>query len=251
MRLFDPYGAERIYLEECVTEIYCPSEVEIFVHGPQTNKDTKLDDEIKAFAKKENLDKVIQPDGEYVFIKGPINTDTKEQDIQLFKLPQHIHVRQGYKSKKNKWFLVSSPEGKSQHDFCYAYLNNIISGLVYHWHEFLSLVGTGYKVRIEYKQDSIVKLLSGDKFHDDYFFGRLSLLFKLGHSHEDEILVDPGIAVYCPSPTEIILKSTDRQKLQNFVASVKRIREPDPYGGKGIIGLYDDVRRKDPSGKKT
>ena len=49
-----------------------------------------------------------------------------------------------------------------------------------------------------------------------------------------------GITVATPSPTEIVIKGSDRQRVGQVAAEIRAIRPPEPYKGKGI--RYADER---------
>ena len=51
------------------------------------------------------------------------------------------------------------------------------------------------------------------------------------------------------SNTEITIHGIDKQKVSEFAANVRKVREPEPYKGKGIRYKGEHVRRKD--GKKA
>jgi large subunit ribosomal protein L6 len=58
-----------------------------------------------------------------------------------------------------------------------------------------------------------------------------------------------GITLESPSNTELIIKGIDKQAVGQFAAVVRRIREPEPYKGKGI--RYSDERIIRKEGKKA
>jgi large subunit ribosomal protein L6 len=43
-----------------------------------------------------------------------------------------------------------------------------------------------------------------------------------------------GITVHPASPTEIVIKGADRQRVGQVAAEIRAIRPPEPYKGKGI-----------------
>ena len=49
-----------------------------------------------------------------------------------------------------------------------------------------------------------------------------------------------GITVATPSPTEIVIKGADRQRVGQVAAEIRALRPPEPYKGKGI--RYVDER---------
>ena len=43
-----------------------------------------------------------------------------------------------------------------------------------------------------------------------------------------------GISVATPSPTEIVIKGADRQRVGQIASEIRAIRPPEPYKGKGV-----------------
>ena len=58
-----------------------------------------------------------------------------------------------------------------------------------------------------------------------------------------------GLSVTSESNTEITIHGIDKQKVSEFAANVRKVREPEPYKGKGIRYKGEHVRRKE--GKKA
>ena len=47
-----------------------------------------------------------------------------------------------------------------------------------------------------------------------------------------------------PTPTEILVKGTDKQMVGQTAAEIRKVRPPEPYKGKGIRYEGEYVRRK-------
>ena len=58
-----------------------------------------------------------------------------------------------------------------------------------------------------------------------------------------------GITAECPSQTEIVLKGADKQLIGQVAADIRAYRRPEPYKGKGIKFVGEEIRRK--SGKSA
>ena len=82
----------------------------------------------------------------------------------------------------------------------------------------LSLVGVGYKAQAQ-----------GAKLN-----------LTVGYSHPVNMDMPAGIAVATPTPTEIVVKGADRQRVGQIAAEIRAVRPPEPYKGKGI--RYADVK---------
>ena len=53
-------------------------------------------------------------------------------------------------------------------------------------------------------------------------------------SHPVVFDMPAGITVTTPTPTEILIKGADRQRVGQIAAEVRAVRPPEPYKGKGI-----------------
>jgi large subunit ribosomal protein L6 len=62
----------------------------------------------------------------------------------------------------------------------------------------------------------------------------------LGFSHPVVFDVPEGVSVETPSQTEVVVKGTDKQKVGQVAAEIRRFRPPEPYKGKGV--RYADER---------
>jgi large subunit ribosomal protein L6 len=74
------------------------------------------------------------------------------------------------------------------------------------------LVGVGYKAQAQ-----------GDKLN-----------LSLGFSHPVVHQMPAGVKCETPTPTEILIKGIDRQKVGQVAAEVRAYRSPEPYKGKGV-----------------
>ena len=91
-------------------------------------------------------------------------------------------------------------------------VNNMVVGVSKGFEKKLSLVGVGYKASA-----------AGNKLN-----------LAVGFSHPVNIEMPAGITVATPTPTEILIKGADRQRVGQVAAEIRAIRPPEPYKGKGI-----------------
>ncbi len=91
-------------------------------------------------------------------------------------------------------------------------VNNMVVGVTKGFEKKLSLVGVGYKAAA-----------AGTKLN-----------LTVGYSHPVDFVMPAGITVATPTPTEIIIKGSDRQRVGQIAAEVRAVRPPEPYKGKGI-----------------
>jgi large subunit ribosomal protein L6 len=91
-------------------------------------------------------------------------------------------------------------------------VNNMVNGVTAGFEKKLSLVGVGYKAAAQ-----------GNKLN-----------LTVGYSHPVNIEMPAGITVATPTPTEIVVKGADRQRVGQLAAEIRAVRPPEPYKGKGI-----------------
>ena len=91
-------------------------------------------------------------------------------------------------------------------------VNNMVVGVTKGFEKKLSLIGVGYKAQA-----------TGSKLN-----------LAVGYSHPVNFDMPAGIAVATPTPTEIVIKGADRQRVGQIAAEVRAVRPPEPYKGKGI-----------------
>lgn len=91
-------------------------------------------------------------------------------------------------------------------------VNNMVVGVTKGFEKKLSLIGVGYKAQA-----------SGAKLN-----------LAVGYSHPVNIEMPAGISVATPTPTEILIKGADRQRVGQVAAEIRSVRPPEPYKGKGI-----------------
>jgi large subunit ribosomal protein L6 len=91
-------------------------------------------------------------------------------------------------------------------------VNNMVVGVTKGFEKKLSLIGVGYKAQAQ-----------GAKLN-----------LQVGYSHPVNKDMPQGITVATPTPTEIVIKGADRQRVGQVAAEIRAIRPPEPYKGKGI-----------------
>ncbi|MCH8287250.1 50S ribosomal protein L6 [candidate division KSB1 bacterium] len=147
-------------------------------------------------------------------IKGP--KGDLSQDI-----PLEIKVRQ----KENK-ILVESTGGSKRHRAFHglfrALINNMVIGVSEGFKRDLEIQGVGYTAALNGK----------------------NLVLNLGFSHPI-LFKPPGeVELEVPSRTEISVKGINKQLVGEIAAKIRSFKPPEPYKGKGIRYLGEEVRRK-------
>ncbi|TAH09740.1 MAG: 50S ribosomal protein L6 [Curvibacter sp.] len=102
-------------------------------------------------------------------------------------------------------------------------VNNMVVGVTKGFERKLTLIGVGYKAQA-----------SGNKLN-----------LAVGYSHPVNLDMPAGISVATPTPTEILIKGADRQRVGQIAAEIRAIRPPEPYKGKGIRYADEKVTIKE------
>jgi large subunit ribosomal protein L6 len=71
-----------------------------------------------------------------------------------------------------------------------------------------------------------------------------SLELALGYSHPVNVNAPDGITFEVPTPTRIIVKGIDKERVGQVAADIRKLRKPEPYKGKGVRYAGERVLRK-------
>jgi large subunit ribosomal protein L6 len=103
---------------------------------------------------------------------------------------------------------------------------NLIAGVTKGFEERLEINGVGYRAAVQGK----------------------NLQLALGYSHDVVYPIPEGITIATPRPVEIVVTGSDRQKVGQVAAEIRKFRPPEPYKGKGVKYADERIFRKE--GKK-
>lgn len=107
-----------------------------------------------------------------------------------------------------------------------ALVNNMVVGVTNGFERKLEMRGVGYRAKAAGKV----------------------LDLTVGFSHPVKMEMPAGVEVQTPSQTEIVLTSADKQLVAQIAANIRKIRPPEPYKGKGIRYVGEQIILKE--GKK-
>jgi large subunit ribosomal protein L6 len=74
--------------------------------------------------------------------------------------------------------------------------------------------------------------------------GADALELALGYSHPVNVNAPDGVTFEVPTPTRIIVKGIDKEKVGQVAADIRKLRKPEPYKGKGVRYAGERVVRK-------
>ena len=164
----------------------------------------------------------VNVDGNKVTTKGPKGTLEfifKDANVDVKVEDGKVHV-----TRKND--LKSS---KQLHGTTNSIINNMMIGVSEGFKKELEINGVGYRFQV-----------SGNK-----------VTISAGYSHPVEMIAPEGIKLEMPdkSQTELTVSGYDKQAVSEFAANIRKVRQPEPYKGKGIKYKDEHIRRKE--GKKA
>ncbi|MDR2652039.1 MAG: 50S ribosomal protein L6 [Prevotellaceae bacterium] len=156
--------------------------------------------------------------GNVVKVKGPLGELSQKIDPDIT-----VKVEDGKISLERP---TDQPRHRSMHGLYRALLNNMVLGVSKGYEIKQELVGVGYKVEAK---------------------GQI-LEFSLGYSHDihfelpDE--VKASVRVERKGNPILTLNSIDKQLIGQVAAKIRSLRKPEPYKGKGIKFVGEQLRRK-------
>lgn len=112
---------------------------------------------------------------------------------------------------------------KSLHGLTRTLVSNMIVGVTTGWTKELEIIGVGYRAATS--NPSVLDL-------------------ALGFSHQVKFTAPEGVTFEVPAPTKVIVKGPDKEVVGQVAASIRKIRKPEPYKGKGVRYAGEKVLRK-------
>lgn len=171
------------------------------------------------------LKPVVIPQNVKAEIKpGQITVSGPKGELEV-DLPRFIEIRQ----KDGRLNINRKEEtklAKSLHGTLRSLVNNAVIGVSEGFEKILELVGIGYKAVVDGEH----------------------LVLNLGFTHPVKVKIPPQLKVFVEK-NFIKISGIDKQQVGHFAASIRRVRPPEPYKGKGI--RYRDERIRMKQGKAT
>ena len=157
--------------------------------------------------------------GNVVKVKGPLGELSQKVDADI------TVTIEGNEIKFTR--PTDQPRHRSLHGLYRALVNNMVIGVSEGYTIKQELVGVGYRVDVQ---------------------GQL-LIMSLGFSHEVQIMLPAEIKAEAEPVKKgqnpvLVLKSADKQLIGQVAAKIRSLRKPEPYKGKGIKFVGEQLRRK-------
>jgi large subunit ribosomal protein L6 len=157
-------------------------------------------------------------DTNVVSVKGPLGelTQSIDKDLRVELVGNEITLSRPSESKSHK----------SLHGLYRALIHNMVVGVSEGYKKELELVGVGYRAEAKGQ----------------------NLEMSLGFSHEINILLPNEVKVETKTERRsnpiITLTCIDKQLIGHVAAKIRSLRPPEPYKGKGIKFVGEQLRRK-------
>lgn len=157
-------------------------------------------------------------DTNLVTVKGPLGelTQQVDPDITVKLEGTEIHVSRP----------TDQPRHRSLHGLYRALIQNMVTGVTTGYEKKQEFVGVGFKCEV---------------------VGQI-IQMSLGYSHDIYLMVPPQIKAEAVTEKKgnpiLTLRSADKQLLGQVAAKIRTFRKPEPYKGKGIKFVGEQIRRK-------
>jgi large subunit ribosomal protein L6 len=153
-------------------------------------------------------------DGHHIKVKGPKGEleRTVHHDMTLAIADGSVIVTRPSDETKHK----------ALHGLTRTLVANMVEGVTSGFSKSLEIVGVGYKA-------------------EQRPYG---LQLALGFSHPIEYKAPKGIKLTAPQPTTVIIEGADKEMVGQVAAELRSLRPPEPYKGKGIKYVGEQIRRK-------
>ena len=168
----------------------------------------------------------VNINGQHVAVKGPKGAQefTLHKSVEIIKADnvltfkeraEVLNTRRHSGESRNS---ANALAGTSR-----SLVNNMVIGVVDGFEKKLTLVGVGYRSKVQGK----------------------NLDLTLGFSHPVVHELPDGVTAETPSQTEIIIRGIDKQKVGQTAAEIRAYRPPEPYKGKGVKYADEHIVRKE------
>jgi large subunit ribosomal protein L6 len=166
------------------------------------------------------------PSGVEITLNGP-RIEVKGPRGSLERVfPENMVFSMDQTAGEGTVLTVSRPDdqrdSRALHGLSRALLANMVQGVAEGFRRELQIVGVGYRAA-----------LKGS-----------NLELQLGFSHPISVEAPEGITFEVPEPTRIVVSGVDKEQVGQVAADIRKLRPPEPYKGKGVRHLNEQVRRK-------
>jgi large subunit ribosomal protein L6 len=164
-----------------------------------------------------------------VEVPGAVNVEILGQSVKVTgpKGELTVPVGRGVQVRQEGDSLVverasDSPEHRAMHGLTRSLIQNAVTGVMDGFTKTLNIAGVGYRAALQGQDVNL----------------------QVGYSHPVAVSPREGIEFEVPNATTIIVRGTDKQRVGQMAAEIRKVRPPEPYKGKGIRYSDEQIRRK-------
>ena len=99
---------------------------------------------------------------------------------------------------------------------------NMVTGVSTGFQKRLTITGVGYRAQMDGKD----------------------LVLNMGYSHPVKMITPKELTIQVESPTSVVVSGAEKDMVGEFAAKIRSVRPPEPYKGKGIKFVGEQIRRK-------
>ena len=149
-----------------------------------------------------------------IAVKGPKGTlkHALVPEIKVVQEKEELHVT----------LTDENGDAGNFHGLYRTLIDNLVTGVTKGFEKKLEMIGVGYRAAVQ---------------------GH-ALDLQVGFSHPTQLKIPDGVQVKVDKNTSIIITGADKQVVGQFAASIRAIKPPEPYQGKGIRYEGEYVRKK-------
>ena len=181
-------------------------------------------------------------EGNHITVKGPKGTleRTFLKNVSFEMVDNQVIVSRASDEK----------EDKAVHGLSRALLQDMVTGVSEGYKKVLMIIGVGYKAVKQGKTLQLFlghSLMPGTGLPQDKFLMQDTDTIKLSVPNDDEIKkagIDKMTTEKINSGMIIVVEGVDKQEVGQVAAVIRGKRPPEPYHGKGVRYIDENVRRK-------
>lgn len=164
---------------------------------------------------------IIIPDNTEVIINNQ-NILVKSQSKEISYTVSELIALEKIENKLIVKKKSLTQKAKAIHGLSRSIINNMILGVCKGFEKKLIIEGVGYRAQMEGK----------------------NLILNLGYSHPIKVETPKGLEIKVDNNTNILISGVSKEQVGQLAATVRAMRPPEPYKGKGIRYDNEVVRRK-------
>lgn len=154
-----------------------------------------------------------------------VNISDQEVQVKGPKGQLQIEIPEGIRIEKKDGHLIvlrRDDTFAARHGLIRSLVANSVTGVTQGFQKDLEIVGIGYRAELKGK----------------------SVIFNLGFSHPIEFPIPEGIRIAVDKQTRLSVSGIDKQRVGQVAASIRSLKEPEPYKNKGIRYVGEVLQKK-------